>query len=76
MNPPEHTSTEPTSPVPLIISILGAILSILPFDKLVSLAAGIGAIIAAVFSVRNSYYSTKLSKKKLEENDNEKLDSE
>lgn len=66
----------PVSAIPLIISIFGAILSIMPFKEIISLSAGIGAIIAAAFSIRNSYYSTKVAKKKLEKNDDKKMDIE
>lgn len=67
MNPNETPGGIP----PLIISIIGAILSIMPFKDVVSVTAGIGAIIAAIFSIRNSYFSTKVSKKKLEDDDKE-----
>ena len=53
----------------LIISIVGAILSFISLQDAVSLLAGIGAIIAAAFSIRSSYYNTKISKKKLEEDE-------
>ena len=64
----------PSNIVALAVSILGAILSILPFKDIISITAGIGAVLAAIFSIINSYYSTKVSKQKLK-HDNETLDS-
>ena len=50
----------PSNIIALAVSILGAILSILPFKDIISII--------------NSYYSTKVSKQKLK-HDNETLDS-
>ena len=62
MNPQETPSNSGLT----VLSIFCTIVSVLPFKEFISLTAGIGAIIAAIFSIRNSYYSTKVSKKTLE----------